>query len=105
MGMNVEKAVCGDYERLENVRAKFQERKKAKKDLLAREKELKTRLATEQRTNPAAAIETRARLVKIQGELQRLADESKHSKTFEQIRRSTALAEIALLCDDAKARK
>ena len=105
MGMNIEKAVCGDCERLENVRAKFQERKQVKKDLLAREQQLKSQLATEQRTNPAAAIETRARLGKIQDELMRFAAENKRGKSFEEIRKSTVLGKIALLVDDSKARK
>ena len=105
MGMNIEKAVCGDCERLENVRAKFQERKQVKKDLLAREQQLKSQLATEQRTNPAAAIETRARLGNIHDELKRFAAESKRGNSFKEIRRRTVLGKVVLLLDDFKARK
>lgn len=105
MENKVEKAVAGEYEPMKEAKAMLQNRKQTKARLLAREKELKNQLAAEQRTNPAAAIETRARLVKIQDEIKRLATESKTGRSLQQIRRSTAAAKLALAADGVKTRK
>ena len=105
MGRNIEKAVWNENEPHAEAKKRFQERKQAKNDLLTREKELMRQLAKEIRTDPTAANETRARLAKIQGELKRLAEENKRGKTLQQIRRSTALANLALTVDKAKSHK
>ena len=105
METKIERAIAGDYEPQKEAKAMFQKRKKTKAELVAREKELKNQLAAEQRTNPAAAIETRARLVKIQDEIKRLATESKTGRSLQQIRRSTAVASLALAADGVKPQK
>lgn len=103
--MDIEKKVFDNPSPLTTAKNTIQKRKQVKSKLLEREKELKTRLATEQRTNPTAAIKTRSRLEKIQGELKRITEENKHHNTLQQIRRSTALADLTLCSDGVKPQK
>ena len=106
MSISIERAVIGDdTEYLADMRALFQRRKQVKEGLLEREKELRSQLATEQRSNPAVAIATRVRLEKIQKEINRLKGENNRGQSPAKIRRNTNLAALTLIHDLLKSTK
>ena len=97
MGYYLEKAVQEEREGGEETRKILQERRKTEAELIAVAEELISRYKKEMKSNPAAAAKTREEMNRIYNELKRFEKESKTGRSLQQIRRSTAVAKLALL--------
>ena len=76
--------------------------RETKKKLTRRADELKARAGRVQRTNPSMASKLNKRSKALYDEAGRMAAESKHAISYDQVKRSTALGRLKLLQDDVK---
>ena len=98
----VEGLKVGRAERVEKVRKVIDRRKQARAELLKRSEELKAKAENLRRSDPAQARRLEQRAIHLANEEYRMRQENQRAMKYDQLRRSTLLAEIALLVDGAK---